>query len=568
LSQKIHGNTQGLNARQLETLEKLYRRRNNPNAVVSIDFAHRLTYPSEELNRKIAVLVDRRGRVEDVIVGDAHRVYLPDVGRQRVGRSRLRGLRLITTNVTAEHDDELLTRDELTDLRKLRLDMVVSVRVEPGGHPGAVEYAYVLPSSADDPYDVVRQHNVGELDLDYRKFIKALEDELGRTADRTRRTDEETAILVHLDTGERDADAREREMLELCRTAGVDVVEVVHQRRRKPDHRYVVGSGKIEEVELLALDYGADFLIFDRDLSPAQVRAISERTDLKVIDRTQLILDIFAQRARSHDGKLQVELAQLKYALPKLIQKNTAMSRLTGGIGGRGPGETKLEVNRRRARDRINRLEKRLEKLSQQRALRRSRRNSRAVPVVSLVGYTNAGKSTLLNTLTNANVLSEDKLFATLDPTSRRLRCPDEREIVLTDTVGFIRDLPQDLVAAFKATLEELDDADVLLHIVDAASGDVEHSINTVEEILNDLDLGEIPRILVFNKSDLLDENEAAALAEIHGAIPISALDAGTTQPLLDRIDEVLWRRGAIEPDERQQEHRYDEDITVRQIDA
>src|SRR5690606_12487896 len=258
--------------------------------------------------------------------------------------------------------------------------------------------------------------------------------------------------------------------------------------------------------------------------------------------------DIFAKRASTHGGKHKVERAQLKYTLPKLIQKNTAMSRLTGGIGGRGPGETKLEVNRRRARDRINRLQKQLEQLSQQRQLRRQRRTSRDVPVVSLVGYTNAGKSTLLNALTNADVLSEDKLFATLDPTSRRLRFPEDREVVLTDTVGFIRDLPKDLVAAFKATLEELSDADVLLHIVDASDPDFENHIHAVEQILAELELSDKPRLLVFNKSYLLAPGEAEMIARAWHGVAVSAVQPDSVQPLLDAVDRTLWREGKGEP--------------------
>jgi GTP-binding protein HflX len=294
------------------------------------------------------------------------------------------------------------------------------------------------------------------------------------------------------------------------------------------------------------MQLGAELLIFDPDLSPAQARAISDFTDLKVIDRTMLILDIFAQRAQTREGKLQVELAQLKYALPRLVEKNTMMSRLSyaGGIGGRGPGETKLEINRRRARERIDRLEKQIEELSKRRGVRRSRRTSVPIPVVSVVGYTNAGKSTLFNALTESDVLVEDKLFATLDPTSRRLPgvADPGRDVVMTDTVGFIRDLPRDLVNAFRATLEELDEADLLLHVVDAADPDHPEHIQAVIRILTDLGLGERPRLLVFNKSDLLAPAEAARLAREHGAVPVSAHDARTLPALRDAIRAELWR--------------------------
>jgi len=346
-------------------------------------------------------------------------------------------------------------------------------------------------------------------------------------------------------------------MHELCRTANVEIVHIEEQRKGRVDPKFVVGSGKLKAIELSALDLGVEVIIFDRDLTPPQSRAITNRTELKVIDRTQLILDIFAQRATSHDGKLQVELAQLKYMLPKLIQKNTAMSRLTGGIGGRGPGETKLEVNRRRAHDRIALLEGQLSKLGQQRQLRRSRRKTRNVPIVSIVGYTNAGKSTLLNTLTNSEVLAEDKLFATLDPTSRRLRFPKDREIVLTDTVGFIRDLPKDLVAAFKATLEELDDADVLVHVVDIADPDFELHIKAVRKILDELGLEKKSVILVFNKADVIGYETAAELAHLHNAVATSALDKFKTAALLQTIEELLWQANRTEPALSQAEVTY-----------
>jgi len=312
----------------------------------------------------------------------------------------------------------------------------------------------------------------------------------------------------------------------------------------------MLGRGKLEEVVLRAMQLGAEMLIFDPDLSPSQARAISDLTELKVIDRTMLILDIFAQHAKSQDGKLQVELAQLKYTLPRLIEKNTMMSRLTGGIGGRGPGETKLEINRRRARERIRRLEQQIEQLKQRREVRRALRGSRSVPVVAIVGYTNAGKSTLLNTLTESNVIVEDKLFATLDPTSRRLRFPKEREVVLTDTVGFIRDLPKDLVNAFRATLEELEDADLLIHLCDGADPDYEAHLCAVEQILSELGLAHIPRILCFNKADLLTPEDAALRVRRHGGYFISARDAESTRPLLRAMEERLWREDTPIPSE------------------
>jgi GTP-binding protein HflX len=337
------------------------------------------------------------------------------------------------------------------------------------------------------------------------------------------------------------------ELRELCRTAGIAVTDVAIQRRPDPDPKYLIGRGKLEDVLVRAMQYDAGLLIFDPDLTPGQAHSISDFTDLKVIDRTILILDIFAQRARSRDAKLQVELAQLRYRLPRLQEENTMMSRLVGGIGGRGPGETKLEIGRRRARERVHRLEQEIAQTRLQRAGRRARRTRREVPIVGIVGYTNAGKSTLLNTLTGSEVLVEDKLFATLDPTTRRLRFPRERELILADTVGFIRDLPKDLAQAFRATLEELQDADLLLHVVDSADPDREAQIVAVERILKDLDLASTPRLLVYNKIDRLTPEACAGLAADGQAIRLSAFDAQTTRPLLAAMEEALWREGRME---------------------
>ena len=298
----------------------------------------------------------------------------------------------------------------------------------------------------------------------------------------------------------------------MCRTAGIHVAAVVKQSRPQFDPKYMVGRGKLEDLLILAMQEDAETMIFDPELTPGQAHAITSFTELKIIDRTMLILDIFAQRARSRDGKLQVELAQLRYRLPRLGDQNTMMSRLTGGIGGRGPGETKLEINRRRARERIQRLEAEIERYGRQRQGRRAKRTRAGLPIVAIVGYTNAGKSTLLNNLTRSEVLAEDKLFATLDPTTRRLRFPEEREIILADTVGFIRELPKDLARAFRATLEEIQEADLLLHVVDISDPAHAQQIAAVERILDDLDLLEAPRILVRNKVDQLGDEDRLSL--------------------------------------------------------
>jgi GTP-binding protein HflX len=338
------------------------------------------------------------------------------------------------------------------------------------------------------------------------------------------------------------------ELKELARTAGVEVLDVFIQARPKVDPRFLIGKGKLEELNLRAMQLFADMLIFDHDLTPSQARHLADETNLRVLDRTQLILDIFAQHAHSAEGRLQVELAQLRYRLPRLAQRDEGLSRLMGGIGGRGPGETKLEIDRRRVRDRIHMLEKRIDALSASRQVRRQQRARHDVPILSIVGYTNAGKSTLLNHLTNSEVVAENKLFATLDPSSRRLRFPRDREVVITDTVGFIRELPKTLVSAFRATLEELSDADLLLHVVDAADPEYPLQIEAVERILKSLDLHEVPRLLVFNKCDQLDGGVrghlAHVIAQAHDGVPISAQTGEGLTNLLVRVEQLLWHEG------------------------
>ncbi|NJL16950.1 MAG: GTPase HflX [Nitrospira sp.] len=325
--------------------------------------------------------------------------------------------------------------------------------------------------------------------ISFDSFIEELEADLQRARAHHAVADgNESAILVSASAKSR-AEQEEHlvELAELAASADVTVIDRMAQRTADGHQRYLLGRGKMKEVLIQTLHRGADMVIFDQTLSPAQLRAISEMTDIKVIDRTQLILDIFARRAHSREGKVQVELAQLRYLLPRLSGRGTQLSRLGGGIGTRGPGETKLETDRRRVRDRITHLERELTQFAQHQDQRRARRDRYGLPVVSLVGYTNAGKSTLLNVLTNSHVAAQNRLFETLDTTSRRLRFPEDREVIITDTVGFIRDLPQELVGAFRTTLDELREADLLLHIVDINARDIEVQLKAVESILEAL---------------------------------------------------------------------------------
>jgi GTP-binding protein HflX len=511
-----------------------------------------LTELSAEIRRQVGVLVDRAGSVQHVMVGSRSGTELPDWGRLRAGRGRLRGLRLLHTHLA----DEGLTRDDLTDLALLRLDAVVSIAALADGLPGLAHAASLCPANDEGRQtEKLPPRHPAEFDFDFSIWIRDLENELARTTATQDVGDAERAILVSVTAG-RDRDTLEmhvEELRELARAAGVQVVDIVTQSRPKVDPRTVIGSGKLSDLVIRCFQSDIDLVIFDQDMTPAQARNLSERMELRVIDRTQLILDIFAQRASTGDGKLQVELAQLRYRMPRLAQRaELSLSRLAGGIGGRGPGETKLESDRRRVRDRITRLEKEVGRLTKQREGRRRRRGRRGVPVLSIVGYTNAGKSTLLRALTQSDVHVEDKMFATLDPVSRRLRFPREREVIITDTVGFIRDLPEDLVAAFHATLEELRDASLLLHVVDAASPDIDRRIQAVHEVLGELGFDQKPELLVFNQIDRMPEHESAALARRYQAIPISALEGRGLRELLTRAEELLWDDEDLRPGEEE----------------
>jgi GTP-binding protein HflX len=568
---EVTGNRSGLKPSEILALERVYRRRVAPREVVSAELGAYLCEISRTLARQVGVLISRQGAIEHVIVGDASGLVLPEVGRLRAGHGRFRGLRLVHTHLR----NEALSRDDLVDLALLRLDLVAAVGVNHEGRPADLHVAHLVPPrEGKSPWILLPPAPFHRATVDFVEIIDALEQEFDRVLPTGRATrGSERALLVVAEIGKlRGQNSRVRslpavpaaehrgkvwepaqgshdnsrvhELRELCRTAGIQVVDVAIQRRPEPDPRYLIGRGKLEDVLVRAMQFDASVLIFDPDLSPGQAHAIASFTDLKVVDRTILILDIFAQRARSRDAKLQVELAQLRYRLPRLQEENTMMSRLVGGIGGRGPGETKLEIGRRRARERLHRLEKDIEQTRRQRAGRRSARKDRGLPVVAIVGYTNAGKSTLLNSLTGSEVLVEDKLFATLDPTTRRLRFPRERELILADTVGFIRDLPKDLAQAFHATLEELDDADLLLHVVDAADPDRDAHITAVERILSDLNLAETPRLLVYNKTDRLLPEEKSVLEAGGRNLTISALDRPTILPLLAAMEHALWREG------------------------
>lgn len=512
--------------------------------MISPELARDLADISLEIGRQVGLLLDRSGEVVMVVVGDRRGLVLPDLRRQRAGLTRLSGLRLLHTHLGGEG----LTQDDLNDLSLLRLDLIAALLVREDGHPPSMDVAHILPAEQDGS-QVARQSasHAGALPMDFTELIDSLEEELTRRQKAVRAAGRgDRALLLSVTAAPRaEAEDHLLELEELAHTAGLQVVGKQIYRRRPGKAVHVLSPDRIAAMNIQALQRGVDLLVFDQNLGAAEVTRLSEQTELRIIDRTQLILDIFAQRAQTREGKIQVEMAQLNYMLPLLVKKNTAMSRLTGGIGGRGPGETKLEINRRRVRERIDRLKKDLDTVKQQRSLHRDRRDRAGLPVVSIVGYTNAGKSTLLNNLTRSDVLAENRLFATLDPTSRRLKFPSDRSIIITDTVGFIRDLPPDLVEAFSATLEELTSANLLLHVIDASNPRMDEQIRTVEALLDQLDLGRTPVLRVLNKIDLIEPESAAVLARRLGGVPLSALDPKTFAPLIDAIQDRL---GWLEP--------------------
>jgi GTP-binding protein HflX len=539
--QRIYGNLSGLRAGQLRRIEQLYRRKVPPDRVLTHELARILSELSREINRQLAILISRQGEIHYVIVGDHREIMIPSLDAYRSSATRLKGLRLIHTHLAGEP----LTRDDLTDLALLRLDLVCAVHVDPEGLPGKVLAAHLIPENPEGRFWLLMEPVApAQMNLDFAAFIQALEDEIVRKQGTRKVASRERAILVRVETNAGgEGENSVSELRELAGSCGVEVFDTLIQRRPGIDPKFLLGKGKLSELVIRALQIGANLLIFDHELTPAQVRSITDFTDLKVIDRTQLILDIFAQRAHSRDGKIQVELAQLKYLLPRLIEKNTAMSRLTGGIGGRGPGETKLEINRRRVREKIHRLEQDIKNIQKGRNQRRVIRDRTGIPVISIVGYTNAGKSTLLNTLTKSRVLVEDRLFATLDPKSSRLRFPKDTEAVITDTVGFIRNLPRDLFAAFRATLEELHEADLLLHVIDISSPHFEEHILAVEKILEELEIATKPTLRVFNKMDRFPDGELLQiLCRRFNAVAVSALDARTLPPLITKLESVISR--------------------------
>jgi len=508
--------------------------------VIGPEMARALCSISFELNRQVGLLLQRSGKVEAVIVGDFRGIMIPQLSHIR-SRGRLKGLRLVHTHLAGED----ISDEDLMDLLFLRLDLLSVLKVAADGLPEQLYSVHLLPNSRDGknwaflpPVHPAHQND------SFEEFIQALESEFTRESSIEEvDTGLDRAILVSVSSQSKiRSEESMHELAELARSDDIMVLARVLQLRRKINPRLIIGKGKLADIMIQALQLNANLLIFDQELNPSQIRSITDYTELRVIDRTQLILDIFAHRALSREGKLQVEMAQLKYLLPRLSSRDDALSRLTGGIGARGPGETKLEIDKRRINDRLARLAKELEKVSKERYRRRSRRRKKDLPVLSLVGYTNAGKSTLLNTLTKSDIVAEDKLFATLDPTSRRLRFPRDMEVVITDTVGFIKHLPADLLQAFKATLEELEEADLLVHVIDLSNPCFRDQMKVVDDLLRDLDLGNIPCLKLFNKSDKVLDDEILMAEVSREGIAVSALELDTLAPFLGKAQEMMGK--------------------------
>ncbi|MDB9311541.1 GTPase HflX [Spirulina sp. CS-785/01] len=542
----------------MKQLRRLYQQRLPQDCFTTPEFAQRLAAISTDLQEPLCVYLNRRGQVIRVGVGTLQQTKIPLLELPRYGAERLCGIRCITTTLKRNPPKT----SNLTAMAIQRLDSLVTLTLtgqgfqrRGGGATGYVQEAYLAhlipqpdPQIKERPYWMLSPPMSLEVltQQDFLELVEGLEAEFRREfVAQAVDIDQDRVLLVGVQTAETSDTAFSETLTELARlvdTAGGEVLQELTQKRARPHPQTVIGAGKVQEVALAVQTLGANLVCFDRDLSPAQVRNLEQEFGVRVCDRTELILDIFAQRARSGAGKLQVELAQLEYMLPRLTGKGQAMSRLGGGIGTRGPGETKLETERRAIQRRIARLQKEVNQLQAHRSRLRQQRQKQEVPTVAIIGYTNAGKSTLINTLTNAEVYTADQLFATLDPTTRRLTVEhpttgDPLTVLLTDTVGFIHELPPPLLNAFRATLEEVTEADALLHLVDLSHPAWQHQIESVSEILAEMPLLPAPVLLVFNK---LDQVESDTLKQAKRLYPSALYIAASQRIGLETLRQQL----------------------------
>ena len=537
---KVEGNLSGLKPSQKRALERIYRRKSRSEDVaVTPELAATLCSVSNEIGRQVGIMLDRRGHVEYVIVGDTSEIVIPELSRVRAGAGRLKGLRLVHTHLK----EEPLSKDDLNDLVMLRLDLVMAVGVDGHGRPGVSQVGYLNADPEKEnntPWKTGNPEQFSNLDFSFAGFFDALDKEYAKAETGRKSVGDLSAILAHISTKPpRMADASVDELAELARTEKITVLDKI-VFRSEVNPKSLVGEGRLKELVVRAMTLNADMILFDQELNPAQARYISGVTDMPLLDRTQLILRIFAMRAHTADGKLRVELANLEYQLPRIGAKDDALSRIRGGIGMRGPGETTMEVTRRRIKERMRTVRVRLEKAGRGRQTRREKRLRSQIPQVAIVGYTNAGKSTLLNAITKSTTLVEDKLFATLDPMSRRVRFPKDMDVVFSDTVGFIRDLPESLLGAFRSTLEELKDADLLVHLVDLSVPDFEEAKKAVEKILAKLEIDYIPTVTVLNKTDMVTAEITVNASKRYEALAISASKKIGLDRLVAKIVEML----------------------------
>lgn len=542
---EIKGNIKGIRDSVIAELQKLYDMQSPQ--LVSQELAVKLADITEYINREISAYITRSGQIIEIAVGDNATVELPSFSGRR-GAGRLSGIRCIHTHPGG---NPYLSGVDISALKNNKYDAMVAIGVvSPDFTKSELTFGLITGIDSNEnytaecygPYSIEDAENIN-----FVNTVSTIERILDKqTGTASLQVMSERAILIGMECGRNDSlwtvDDSLEELKQLADTAGATVIKKFIQKRPKPDPAFFIGRGKVQELALYAQQENIDLCIFDDELSPAQQRNIESVMGIRILDRTALILDIFAQRARTNEGKLQVELAQLQYTLPRIMGKGLMLSRLGGGIGTRGPGETKLEVDRRRIRDRIAFIKDQIEKVKAVRSLHRSKRKKNNVFEVSLVGYTNAGKSTLLNTLTNSDIYAKDQLFATLDPTTRQLTLPNKQEIIITDTVGFIQRLPHQLIAAFRSTLEVVTEADLLVHVIDVSHELYKEQAAAVHEVLKEIGAETKPVITVYNKIDKLppDSKLADRLALEEDTVCISAAKKLNLETLQQMIESHL----------------------------
>ncbi|AJQ27642.1 GTPase HflX [Pelosinus fermentans] len=537
----IYGEVNGIRKSIINRLEELYEFTIPFGQVITSELAQKLIDLTDDLNRELVVYITRKGQVTCVAVGDVYTVTLPEIDGRR-SANRLSGIRCIHTHPSGETE---LSGVDIASLKEMRFDLMAAL----GRKDEIIQASFGIITNIEN--DQFNTQMIGPLsmeefiDLDITYLTAQIERQLDLNTKTSAIAETERALLVGLERqGKWRITDSLKELAQLAETAGAEVLGMTWQKRDRPDSALFIGRGKVQEISLLRQEKNANLIIFDDELSPAQQRNLEKALGIKVLDRTALILDIFAQRARSHEGKLQVELAQLRYNLPRLGGQGLVLSRLGGGIGTRGPGETKLEVDRRRIRERVNDITRQIEYIKKQRNLHRKRRETTRIPTIALVGYTNAGKSTLLNLLTASEVLAEDKLFATLDPTTRNITLANGQQALITDTVGFIQKLPHQLIAAFRATLEEVVQADILLHVVDVSHPQYQEQSHAVFQVLHELNVDIKQLITIFNKVDkIADPNSVSALLKTENSVMISALHGHGIEGLLLLIENTIKQK-------------------------